>query len=138
LGEVTKGEEVAGLDKAIFSASKGVLSGPVKTPFGFYVFEVLALTPSTQRSLAQEKTTIKQQLSSQGGQKALEKFVTEFKKKWTAKTDCRPEFIVQDCKQYKAPKTPTSVPPAAATPQTTTTPASAPKTTSVPKVTKTK
>jgi foldase protein PrsA len=131
LGEVTKGEEVAGLDKAIFSASKGVLSGPVKTPFGFYVFEVLALTPSTQRSLAQEKTTIKQQLQTTQQQAALSKFVSEFRKRWKAKTDCRTAYVITDCKQYKAPK--------ASSPGIPSTVTTAPRTaTTAPEVTKTK
>ena len=33
-----------------------------------------------------------------------ERIRQEFKKKWTAKTDCQPEYVVPDCKQYKAPK----------------------------------
>ena len=36
---------------------------------------------------------------------ALTAFVKGFKKKWTARTDCRTGYVVMDCKQYKAPKT---------------------------------
>ncbi|HEX4467786.1 MAG TPA: peptidyl-prolyl cis-trans isomerase [Solirubrobacteraceae bacterium] len=105
LPEVIKGEEQKALDAAIFSASANKLSGPVKTPFGFYVFEVKKISAGSQQTLAQSKAAIKAQLSSTSSQKALSEFVKNFKKKWTAKTDCRSEFVVTDCKQYKAPKT---------------------------------
>jgi foldase protein PrsA len=104
LKEVVKGEEEKALDTAIFSAKKNVLGGPIKTPFGYYVYEVVSTTPGTQQTLAQVKSTIKQQLISTGQQTALTKFVKEFKKKWMGKTECRSGFVVADCKSYKAPK----------------------------------
>src|SRR5207249_4860815 len=81
-------------------------SGPVKTPFGYYVFEVKGTTPGSQQSLAQAKASVKSQLAATQQQTALSTFVKDFKKKWTGKTDCRKEYTVMDCKQYKAPKTP--------------------------------
>ncbi len=102
---VIKGQEEKSLDTAIFGAKANVLSGPVKTPFGYYIFEVLSTTPGTQQTLAQSKSAIKQQLTSTGQQEAFTKFVKEFKKRWKAKTDCRAGYVVEDCKQYKAPKT---------------------------------
>jgi len=105
LKEVVKGEEEKALDTAIFSASKNVLGGPVKTPFGYYVYEVLSTTPGTQQPLSAVKTTIKEQLVSTGEQTALSKFVKDFKTKWQAKTECRSGYSVADCKGYKAPKT---------------------------------
>jgi foldase protein PrsA len=105
LGEITKGQEEQSLDTAIFSASKGQLGGPIKTSFGYYVFEVLASKAGTQQSLSQVQSAIKQQLTATQQQAALSKFVKEFKKKWKGKTDCRSGWVVEDCKQYKAPKT---------------------------------
>jgi foldase protein PrsA len=104
LPEVIKGEEEKSLDTAIFSAKTGVLSGPVKTSFGYYVFQVKSIKAGSQQSYAQVKKTVKAQLASTNESKALSKFVKEFKKKWIAKTDCRSGFVVTDCKQYKAPK----------------------------------
>jgi foldase protein PrsA len=57
------------------------------------------------QSLAAAESTIKLQLTSTQEQAALSKFVNEFKKKWTAETDCRAGYVVPNCKQYKAPKT---------------------------------
>jgi foldase protein PrsA len=101
---VVKGQEEKALDTAVFEAQKGVLGGPVKTPFGYYIYEVRSITPATQQSLAQVKASVKQQLGSQGQQQALTKFVKEFKSKWKNRTECRAGYVVQDCKQYKAPK----------------------------------
>ena len=77
----------------------------MKTPFGYYIYEVKSTTPGSQQSLAQAEASIKAQLSSSHQQEALSKFVKEFKKKWTAKTECRSGYVVMDCKGYKAPKT---------------------------------
>jgi foldase protein PrsA len=105
LKEVVKGEEEKALDTAIFSASKGPIGGPVKTPFGYYIYQVVTITPGSQEALSKVQATIKQQLVSTGQQAALSKFVKEFKKKWQSKTECRSGYVVQDCSTYKAPKT---------------------------------
>src|SRR4029077_20916912 len=108
---VVKGQVEKSLDQAIFSAKKNVLSGPIKSPYGYYVFRVKDAHAGSQQSLQQAESTIKAQLTAQQQQSALTHFVKNFKTKWTAKTDCRSEFVVMDCKQYKAPKTtPAKVP----------------------------
>jgi|tagenome__1003787_1003787.scaffolds.fasta_scaffold20887443_2 foldase protein PrsA len=102
LAAVAKGQQEKALDSAVFSAKKGVLVGPVKTQFGYYVFKVTKVTPASQQSQDQAKTTIKQLLASQKQQKALDKFVKNFQKKWKDKTDCADAYRTQDCKN--APK----------------------------------
>jgi parvulin-like peptidyl-prolyl isomerase len=105
LPEVVKGQEEQSLSNAIFAAKPNVLSGPVKTPFGFYVFEVKTVTPGSAQTLAQAKSSVKSQLVATNQQQALSSFVKNFKKKWQGKTECRAGFVVMDCKSYKAPKT---------------------------------
>ena len=105
LKEVVKGEEEKALATAIISASKNVLGGPIKTPFGYYVYEVLSVTAGTAEPLSKAQASIKQQLIASGQQTALSKFVKSFKAKWLAKTECRSGYVVADCKSYKAPKT---------------------------------
>jgi foldase protein PrsA len=117
LPAVAKGQEEKALDTAIFSAQANVLSGPVKTAFGYYIFEVTAIKAGSQQTLAQAQSSIKQQLTATQQQGALSKFIKEFRKKWMAKTDCRAGYVVMDCKQYKAPKTTST--PTPVTPQTT-------------------
>ena len=87
------------LDEAVFKARKGKLSGPVKTQFGFYLFEVTKVTPASQQTLEQAKETIRQTLQSQNQQKALETFSKEYSERWKEKTDCRKGYVIQQCKQ---------------------------------------
>jgi parvulin-like peptidyl-prolyl isomerase len=108
LNEVTPGEEEKALSTAIFAAKTGKLEGPVKTPFGYYVFEVTKTNAPSQQTLAQAESAISQQLTSQSQQKALSSFVKEFRTKWTSKTECRAGYVVPDCKEYKKPKTSTT------------------------------
>jgi foldase protein PrsA len=110
---VVKGEEQKALSEAVFAAKQGVLSGPIKTPFGYYVFEVKAVHAPSQQTLAQVKESVKQQLGATQQQTALAKFTKEFKAKWKARTECRSGYLVEYCKTYKAPKTtptPTATP----------------------------
>ena len=100
---VVKGQETKALNEALFSAKVNVVGGPVKTPFGSYVYVVEKIIPGNQRTLAQSQTAIKQELTSTKEQAALTKFVKEFKKKWSGKTECRSGYVVMDCKGYKAP-----------------------------------
>src|SRR5829696_921624 len=124
LPAVAKGQQEKALDTAIFKAKKGELVGPVKTQFGYYVFDVSKITPASQQTLAQAKATIKQTLASQNQQKALDKFVKSFRKRWKEKTDCREGYRTQDCKNApKATPTPTATAPAGQQPaQPTATP----------------
>jgi PPIC-type PPIASE domain/SurA-like N-terminal domain len=107
LPEVIKGAEEKNLDNALFSAKVNQLGGPLKTQFGYYIYEVLGIKPGTQQPFSKVEKSIKQTLATQQQQKALSVFIKDFKKKWQGKTDCRDGFVVADCKQYKAPKTTT-------------------------------
>jgi foldase protein PrsA len=101
-----KGTLEKSLDAAVFAAPKGKLLGPVKTQFGYYVFEVTNISPASQQSLAQAKAQIKQTLAAQNQQKALNSFVTDFQKRWRDKTECQSDFKTTDCKNGPKP-TPT-------------------------------
>ena len=101
---IIKGEEEKSLDEAIFAAKLHALNGPVKTPFGYYVLEVENAKPGSQTPLKTVEASVKQQLIATERQKALTDFVKNFRKKWTAKTECASEYRVPDCKEYKAPK----------------------------------
>jgi foldase protein PrsA len=110
LPEVIKGQEEKTLDTALFSAQPNVLGGPLKTPFGYYVYRVKSSTPGSQQTLAQAEASIKTQLTATQSQTALSKFVKDFRTKWKAKTDCRSSYLVKDCKQFKEPKTSSTTP----------------------------
>lgn len=117
---VAKGQQDPAFDKAVFGAKKGAVGGPVKTQFGWLVYQVETITPAKQQTLQQATPQIRQQLVSTGQQTALQGFIKKFEKKWKGRTDCRDGYVVQVCKNYKKPKTPTAPagqPPVPAQPQ---------------------
>jgi foldase protein PrsA len=121
-GGVAKGQQEKALDTAIFAASKGKITGPVKTQFGWYVFQVEKITQGKQQSLDESKPNIKQQLAQQQQNNALKKFGDDYRKRYKATTDCRKGYEVDDCKnapKKKASTTPTTG--GSETPQQTTT-----------------
>ena len=102
LPAVAKGQQDKALDDAVFSAKKGELEGPVKTQFGWYVFEVTKITPAEQQSLDQSKDTIRNLLRSERQQKALDEFVKEFREDYRGETECADDYRIEECSN--APK----------------------------------
>jgi foldase protein PrsA len=107
LPDVTKGQQDKAFDAAIFKAKKGRLQGPVKTQFGWYVFEVTKVTPASQQSLQQSSETIRNLLRSQRQQKALDDFIKDFRKRYKDKTTCADDFKIAECKNGPSEKTST-------------------------------
>jgi foldase protein PrsA len=103
LSGLAKGQQEKSFDDAIFSAPKGKLTGPVKTQFGYYVFEVTKQTPASQQSLKQATPAIKQQLDVQNKQKADDTFNQDLRKKWKDRTNCRDGFVTSLCKNAPPP-----------------------------------
>jgi foldase protein PrsA len=108
LAGIAKGQQEKALDEAVFGAKKGELGGPVKTQFGWYVFEVDKVTPAKQQTQKESEATIKQLLQSEGQQKALDTFVKEFQTQWKGETHCREGYVTQDCANAPKPKTNTA------------------------------
>ena len=86
---MAKGQQEPAFDKAIFAAKKGKLVGPVKTQFGWYVFDVTKITEAKQQTLDESKASIKQILASQNQQNALKKFGDDYRNRYKKETDCR-------------------------------------------------
>jgi foldase protein PrsA len=120
-GGVAKGQQEKALDTALFAADKGKLTGPVKTQFGWYVFQVEKITPGKQQSLDESKANIKQQLITQQQNNALKKFGDDYRKRYKAETDCRKGYQVDDCKNAPKKKASTTTTGSSETPQQTTT-----------------
>jgi foldase protein PrsA len=121
---VPKGQQEKSLDAATFKAPKNQIEGPVKTQFGYYIFEVTKITPGKQQPLATSKASIKQLLVGQQQQTTLDTFVKDFQKKWKDKTQCQKGYQTADCANppKAAPSTP--APATTATPQQNAPPAS--------------
>jgi foldase protein PrsA len=103
------------LNDAIFNAKHNRLYGPLKltathktiaseTNSGFFIFEVKATVAGHQIPLSQVKTAIARQLTALQQKRHLAAFVIAFRRRWTAKTDCRAGYVlVKSCKQFKQP-----------------------------------
>ena len=97
LPDVSKGQQEKALDTAVFKAEPSKVYGPVKTQFGYYVFEVDKVKKASQQSLEQAKETIRNLLRSQREQKALDSFVKDFREKYKGETKCADDFRVAEC-----------------------------------------
>jgi foldase protein PrsA len=114
---IAKGTQDKDFDAAIFNADRGELTGPVKTQFGYYVFQVQKIVPAKQQSLKEATPAIKQQLDAQNKQKADDEFNTELRKKWKARTNCADAYVMSQCKNAPKPKTSTTGPAGQQVPQ---------------------
>ena len=111
LPAVAKGQQEKALDQAVFKAKKGQLTGPVKTQFGYYVFEVTKVKKASQQTLEESKESIRAQLKSQKEQGALDKFVKSFQDKYRKKTECADDYkkgLAEQCGNVDKPKDTTS------------------------------
>jgi foldase protein PrsA len=107
LPSVAKGQQDKALDNAVFAAPKGKIEGPVKTQFGWYVFEVEKVTAASQQSLDQSKETIKNLLRSERQQKSLDEWIKDFRERYKNKTHCADDFRVAECDNAPKEKTDT-------------------------------
>jgi foldase protein PrsA len=93
---VTKGQFPEELDKVVFSAEKSAIVGPIKTQYGYYLFEVTKTTEGKQQSFNDAADQIRQTLQQTRTQEAQQKFQTEFTEKWRKKTTCAEAFLVPE------------------------------------------
>lgn len=100
---VTKGQFPEALDKAVFAAKKGEIVGPIKTQYGYYLFEVTKVTAGSQQTLAKASPQIKSAIQQEAQQKAQTDFQKDFTDKWRKKTKCAEDFKV-DAVCGNAPK----------------------------------
>jgi hypothetical protein len=100
------------LNQAIFTATPGVLSGPIQTWFGYFVFEVTRIEFQRERPLAEVQASIRQTLLVPRERQALAAFVKRWTASWTARTDCSSRDVVPHCSQFSgSPLGPEEPPP---------------------------
>ena len=126
---VPKGQQEKSLDAATFKAPLNKITGPVKTQFGYYIFEVTKITPGKQQPLSTSKASIKQLLVSQKQQTTLDTFVKDFQKKWKDRTTCQKGYQTAECSNPPKAKPSTPAPATTATPQQNAPPANGTATT---------
>lgn len=91
---VRPGQLTAQLDAAVFKATPSVLVGPIKTPFGYYVFSIDSKTPGKTQTLKQATSTIKSTIAAQQESKANATLQSDFLSKWVKLTKCASGYIV--------------------------------------------
>lgn len=105
LNGVSEGQQDRAFDEATFSARRGVVVGPVRGQFGWYLLRVTNVTPARQSSLAESRAQIRALLEQQGGQQKMASFIRDFQERWREATNCREGFIVQLCSNAPTPRT---------------------------------
>jgi parvulin-like peptidyl-prolyl isomerase len=121
---VVRGEEEHALDVAAFGSPTNKLVGPIHGTFGWYVFEVAGIKPSTSQSLTKATPLIRQVLTSTNQAAAQAALTKAVKANWGSQTQCRSDYSMNLCSGYTAPKTTPTVTPTTTAPATTTTPSS--------------
>lgn len=94
---VTRDSFDGALSRAVGRAPKGRLRGPISSPSGFYVFEVVAITPARPRTFEQAAAEIREQLELQRMRDADERFDEGLRAKWRPRTWCRVGFVMDQC-----------------------------------------
>jgi foldase protein PrsA len=105
---IAKGQQDPALDKVVFAAKKGVISGPLRGQLGWYVVRVTNVTPPSKQTLAQATAQIKALLTQQGSQQKMAKFITDFQKRWKNQTKCSTNYVIALCSNAPKPKTTSS------------------------------
>lgn len=95
---VTEGASIKTLDRAFFAAPPGEVFGPVKTRFGWYVFEVEKIKPPFRRSLRESRAQITRLLRAEKEEQAYQDFLNELREEHGNQTICAEGFVVPRCR----------------------------------------
>jgi hypothetical protein len=95
-----------GIERAIFAAKPNVLVGPLRLRSAWGFFEVTRVISRVVKPLARVKGTIERQLAGERQRRTLARFISAWRTKWIARTDCSPGYVVQKCRQYRGTKAP--------------------------------
>jgi hypothetical protein len=93
------------IEKAIFAAKPHVLVGPLRLKGLWCFFEVTRVRPAAAKPLASVSAAIARRLADERRRRALARFVAAWRRRWVARTDCSPGYVVEKCRQYRGPKT---------------------------------
>jgi hypothetical protein len=89
------------LNEAIFSTPPGILTGPIGTWFGYFVFEVTKVRYERVRPLRQVATGIRRRLLRPLQERAFARFVEQRMPTWIAHTFCISRDVVPGCRAFK-------------------------------------
>jgi hypothetical protein len=100
---LVEGQGDPALEEQVFAAEEGELVGPFETDRGFYLAQVVASTPESTQSLEEAGEPIRQQLIQARQQAGEAEAQNTFVEKWTERTNCAEEVLMQFCADYVPP-----------------------------------
>jgi parvulin-like peptidyl-prolyl isomerase len=104
--DVAQGQNEAALDEAIFSSAQGEVVGPIEGDSGSYAIQVEQITPGSTSPLDEVSDQIRETLKQGIQTQQVETFRADFIDKWTARTVCSDDVVVDLCSN--APPAPES------------------------------
>jgi foldase protein PrsA len=103
--ETVQGEKRT-IYKAIFNTRQNTLSPPVLINGYYFLVKVTSTTPARTQPLAEVEGTIGKRLRAESQRRALTAFIKTWRRRWSAKTNCYPGYVIQKCRQYAGPRIP--------------------------------
>jgi parvulin-like peptidyl-prolyl isomerase len=100
------------LKTAIFDSPTGELAGPVKFEKNWVLVEVVKLTAEKVKTLAESKAQIESTLAQQTQQEYLSEFVSDYEARWSSRTQCADDFLVEKCGNFVGDGRPANASPA--------------------------
>ena len=91
---------------AIFATPVGVVSAPMSLNGHWTVFVVRKVIPARLKPLAKVRPLIVARVAARHRGDALDTFTAAYRRRWTARTNCRSADVVQGCAQYRGPSQP--------------------------------
>jgi parvulin-like peptidyl-prolyl isomerase len=97
LAGVVRGTHGSAFDGPVFSAPVGRWGGPVLTPGGWYVFQVVAVRAAQPASFARVRSRIHGLLLSQSRAWVWSRFAARFERDWRSRTRCASGLTGTQC-----------------------------------------
>jgi parvulin-like peptidyl-prolyl isomerase len=97
---VTAGTLPQEVDSQVFEAEEGELIGPIETPTGTYLAQVVSASDETTQPFDEVSEQIVQQLSGQRQQEFFADFLTDYREKWINVTVCAEDFLNERCDNF--------------------------------------
>ncbi len=89
--------------RAIFSAKLGAVGRPMWLSRGYVIFIIRHIKPLLVEPFRKVRGSIEAHLLADPRRQALAGLLAAYERKWTARTDCSPGYVVPKCKQYRGP-----------------------------------
>ena len=109
---VTEGGVAEPLNKEVFAAEQGELTGPLKESRGYAIFEVAKITPASVQELEAVESQISSQLEEQSAQQGFARFVRTWESLWRSRTFCGADVAIQRCANFEGSARPAEANPA--------------------------